>query len=308
MRLIITGGSGMLGRRLTDRLAAAGHEVIILSRSPEKVTGLPANARAVAWDGKTSAGWGHLADGSDVIVNLAGESIAGYRFLPARWTDARKQLLRDSRINAGAAVVEAVSKASERPSLVIQASAIGYYGAHGDERLDEQSPPGDDFLASLCVEWEAGTASVESFGVRQVVTRTGLVLSEEEGTLPRVLLPYRLFVGGPFGTGTQYWSWIHEEDYIGSMLFLIENQAASGPVNLTAPRPLTNNEFGKTLGRILHRPHLIPVPGFALRALVGEVAMVVMTGQRVLPVQLQKLGYNFRFAQLEPALEDLVGR
>lgn len=306
MRIIITGGSGLLGRALTERLTAGGYEVIVLSRSPEKVTGLPTNARAVAWDGRTADGWAGLADGAEAIVNLAGASIGGEHFLPSRWTPARKKLLRESRTDAGAAVVEAVARAAQKPRVVLQSSAIGYYGIHGDEKLDENDPPGDDFLASVCVDWEACTAPVEAMGVRRVITRTGLVLTTKGGALTRVILPYRLFAGGRMGSGRQWWSWIHLEDQLSATLFLLENSQASGIFNLTSPQPVTNNEFGKTLGKVLHRPHLIPLPNIALRALVGEVAMVVMEGQRVLPVRLAELGYRFRCARLEPALIDIV--
>ncbi len=297
-----------MGRSLTEGLVAAGYEVIILSRTPDKVAGLPESARAVAWDGRTAAGWGELADGAEAIVNLAGASIGGERFLPSRWTSDRKRLLRDSRTSAGAAVVEAVAQAGQKPRVVLQASAIGYYGVHGDEKLDENDPPGEDFLASVCVDWEACTAPVEAMGVRRVITRTGIVLSTSGGAFTRVLLPYKLFAGGRMGSGRQWWSWIHLEDQVLATISLLENSRASGVFNLTAPQPVTNEEFGKTLGHVLRRPHLIPLPAFALKALVGEVAIVVLEGQRVMPVRLAELGYNFRFAELEPAFVDLVGR
>lgn len=306
MRVIITGGTGMIGRALTSRLAAADHEVIILSRSPSRVRQLPANVQVVGWDAKTAAGWGELADGAGAIVNLAGESIGGEGFLPDRWTKAKRQRIIESRQNAGRAVVEAVRQAATPPGMVLQASAIGYYGVHGDEVLDENSSPGDDFLAQVCQTWEQSTAEVAQHGVRWVAARIGIVLSEQGGALPRVLVRYRLLGGGPFGNGRQWWSWVHLDDVAAALHFLVENANVAGPVNLTAPNPVTNNEFGKTLARIIKRPHFFPLPAFLLRLALGEVATVVVDGQRVLPRQLQAHDYPFHFPQLEAALRDLV--
>lgn len=305
MRIVITGGSGLIGRALTRNLTRDGHEVVILSRSPEQVTDLPPNARAVGWDTESADGWLDEADGATAIVNLAGPNIAGDSFFPTRWSDQRRRYLLQSRLEAGAAVVDAVKRADQPPSVVIQASAIGYYGPRGNEIVDESDGPADDFLAQLCVQWENSTAAVEELGVRRAVVRSGLVLSTKEGSLPRVILPYKLFVGGPFGNGKQWWSWIHLHDEVRAIRFLIENAAASGPFNLTAPQPLTNNDFGRTLGRVMGRPHLIPIPGFAMRAAFGEVADVVLTGQRVIPRRLQEHGFDFQFSALQPALQHL---
>ncbi len=303
MRIIITGGTGLIGRALTKVLVRDDHEVIVLSRNPDRATGLPNGTRVERWDAQTPEGWGHLADGADAIVNLAGENLAGRGFLPTRWTDERKRRIRESRQGAGQAVVSAVEAATIKPNVVIQSSAIGYYGPRGDEIVTEDGAAGDDFLARLCVAWEASTASVESMDVRRAVIRTGVVLSTEGGALPRMLLPYKLFVGGPFGDGRQYMSWIHMADEVAAIRFLIENEDASGAFNLTAPNPLTNAEFGKALGRVMNRPSVIPVPGFAMRLLFGEVSTVVLDGQRVLPKRLQELGFTFQFPELEAALE-----
>lgn len=308
MRIIITGGSGLIGRALANSLAADQHEVVLLSRSPGRVTNLPSNVRAVAWDGHTAQGWGELADGAGAIVNLAGESIAGEGFLPLRWSDERRQRIRDSRINAGRAVTAAVAGATQKPRVVIQASAIGYYGVHGDEALDESAPAGNDFLANVCREWEASSAGVETAGVRRVIIRIGVVLSTQGGALTRVLLPYRLFGGGRFGSGRQYWSWIHLDDVVRAIRASIEDEQFAGPINLTAPNPHTNNDFGKTLGQVLGRPHWLPVPAFALKLPFGEVTTVVLDGQRVLPAKLQHAGFTFQFPQLAPALQDLLKR
>jgi uncharacterized protein (TIGR01777 family) len=308
MRVVITGGTGMLGRALSGNLAADGHEVIVLSRLPERVTGLPAGVRAGGWDGRTAEGWGHLADGADAIVNLAGANIAGEHFFPSRWTEERKRVIRESRVNAGRAVVQAAEQASQKPGVVVQASGIGYYGFRGDELIAEDGQPGDDFGARLASqEWEPATAAVEGMGVRWVVMRTAPVLDADEGSLPRMLLPFRLFVGGPMGSGKQWLSWIHLHDYVRAVRFLIENEAAHGPFNLVAPEPLTNAEFGRTIGRVMGRPYYLPVPGFALKLAFGEVADVLLYGQRAIPQRLLDLGFEFRFPDAESALRDLLG-
>lgn len=306
MRVIITGGTGLIGRALTEDLIQAGHEIVILSRNPDRATGLPAGVRVERWDAQTAEGWGHLADGAGAIVNLAGENIGGKGFMPDRWTEERKRRIRESRLRAGQAVVAAVDAATEKPEVVIQSSAIGYYGPRGSEIVTEDSEAGDDFLAQLCVDWEAFTVAVESMGVRRAVIRTGIVLSTKSGALPRMLLPYKLFVGGPFGDGQQYMSWIHIADEAAAIRFLIENQDASGPFNLTAPNPVTNAEFGEAMGRTLNRPSWMPVPGFTMRTLFGEVSTVVLDGQRVLPERLQSLGFTFQFPEVEATLKDVL--
>lgn len=306
MRVIITGGSGLIGRALTNNLAGDGNEVIILSRAPGQIRGLPANVRAVGWDTRSADGWGELVDGATAIVNLAGESIGGDRFIPDRWTGEKRQRIRQSRLEAGRAVVDAVSRAAEKPQVVVQSSGIDYYGVHEGSAITEDHLPGDTFLASVAVDWEASTAAVEEQGVRRAIARSGIVLSPEGGTLPRLTLPYRLFVGGPFGSGKQWWSWIHLQDEVRAIRFLIENAAAAGPFNLVAPQPVQNSTFGKEIGRVLGRPHYFPVPGFALRAALGEVATLVLEGHRVIPERLQQMGFDFRFPTLGEALRDLL--
>ncbi|MAS36677.1 MAG: TIGR01777 family protein [Anaerolineaceae bacterium] len=306
MRVIITGGTGFIGSQLANQMAAEGHEVIVLSRSPALAKGLSSKVRVEGWDAKTARGWGHLADKTDVIVNLAGASIAGDNFFPSRWTDERKRLIIDSRVNAGKAVVEAIEAAETKPAVVIQSSAVGYYGTHPNTvDITEDSPAGDDWLADVCQQWEASTAAVESMGVRRVIIRMGVVLSFEEGALSRMALPFQFFAGGPFGDGKQPLSWIHPADEIGAIRFLIKQAEASGPFNLTAPNPVTNAAFSRALGEVMGRPSLIPVPGFAFNAMFGEVATVVLDGQRVLPQRLAELGYTFQFTDAEAALRDL---
>jgi uncharacterized protein (TIGR01777 family) len=308
MRVIITGGGGLIGRAMTESLAGDGHEVIILSRNPAKVSQLPAGARAVAWDAKTAAGWGPLADGADAIVNLAGESLKGTGFIPSRWTERRKQLIRQSRLEAGAAVVQAVQQASRKPKAVLQASAVGYYGPREAEPVGEQDGPGGDFLASVCAAWEASTAEVEQLGVRRAVVRTGLPLTLKGGAFPLLVLPFRLFSGNTFGSGRQFYPWIHFSDAIAAWRYLIENPKASGAYNLSAPNPASNRDFARTLGRVLRRPVWLPVPRFALQLALGEVSTVVMDGQRAEPKKLLKEGFKFSYPDLESALRDLLGK
>ncbi len=306
MRTIITGGTGLIGRALAAELASAGYEVILLSRRPEQAAGLPSGVRAERWDGRTADGWGKLADGAAAIVNLAGENLAGEGFFPSRWTPERKERIVRSRLNAGAAVVEAVKAAAVKPRVVIQSSGIGVYGPRQDEELSEEASVGSDFLATLAVQWEASTAEVEALGVRRAVIRTGAVLSRAGGALTRMVLPFRLFAGGWFGNGRQWLSWIHEADQAEAIRFLIENSQASGLFNLCAPQPLTGRDFGRCIGRVMGRPAFLPVPAIVMRLAFGEVTTVVLDGQRVLPKRLLNLGFRFRFPDAESALRELL--
>ncbi len=301
MRAILTGGAGLLGRALAASLSTDGYETILLSRTPERVRDLPKNTRVERWDGRTAAGWGKLADGADVIVNLAGENLAS-----GLWTAERKARLRQSRINAGRAVVEAVQASRSKPKVVIQQSGIGHYGIHGDEVLTEDDKPGTDFLASVTLDWEAATAPVEEMGVRRVVTRSAIVFTPKGGILSLMALPFHLFVGGPVGSGRQWLAWIHIDDHISAMRFLIDNPQASGPFNLTAPNPVTNAEFGRVLGRVLGRPALMPAPAIALKLALGEMSMMILEGQRAVPERLVKLGFAFRYPDIESALRNLL--
>ena len=309
MRAIITGGTGLIGRALTAELAAHGHEVVILSRNPERGGGPPAGARLVAWDGRTAAGWGGEVEAADVVVNLAGESIAG-ESLPAilfrRWTAHQKQRLLESRVNAGRAVVEAIQAASRKPRLLMQASAVGYYGARRSEELGEGAASGDDALAQVCVEWEASTLAAETQGVRRVIIRTGVVLSPAGGVLPLVILPFRFFMGGRLGSGRQWFPWIHIADEVAAIRFLLENLGAKGAYNLTAPQAVSNAEVSRVIGRVMRRPSLVPVPGFLLRLVLGEKASIVLEGQRPAPRRLLELGYAFHYPEFEGAVRDLL--
>lgn len=301
MRIVITGGSGLIGRGVAREMAGAGHEVVVLSRHPAKVTGLPAGARAAAWDGVSGAGWSGLLSAETAVVHLAGESIA-----QGRWTEERKRRIRESRVRSGEAVMAAIGEAREKPRALLQGSAVGYYGPCGDEVVAEDHPPGNDFLASVCKDWEASTAGAEALGVRRAVLRTGVVLAARGGALPKMTLPIKMMVGGPLGSGRQWLPWIHLADEAGAIRFLAENEAARGPFNLAAPNPATNRGFTQAAARVLRRPAFLPAPGFALHLALGEMADMILEGQRAVPRRLQELGYAFRFPELEPALRDLL--
>jgi uncharacterized protein (TIGR01777 family) len=305
MRVVITGGSGLIGSALARHLGSAGYDAVVLTRSMSKVGPLPPGVRAQEWDGLTSKGWVRLLDEETSIVHLAGEGIAD-----GRWTDDRKRRIRESRVLSGKAVVGAIREASRKPRALLQGSAVGYYGPRGDEEILEGQPPGHGFLADVCVDWEASTAEVEALGVRRVILRTGVVLAREGGALPRMAMPFKLMAGAPLGSGRQWLPWIHRDDEVGAIRFLLEKDDAQGPFNLAAPKPVTNRELGDVLGRVLRRPSPLQalglgVPEPVFRVLLGEMADAVLDSQRVLPSRLLQLGYPFRFPDVESALRDL---
>jgi uncharacterized protein (TIGR01777 family) len=302
MRAIITGGTGLIGRALAADLIENGYEVILLSRDPARARGLPEGVQVERWDARTAEGWGHLVDGADAIVNLVGESLAS-----GRWTAERKCRIRDSRVLGGQAVVEAVRSAANKPKVVVQSSAIGYYGPRGDEPITEEDAAGSDFASQVCVDWEASTAPIDEMGIRRPIIRSAVVFSNDALALKRMLLPFKLFVGGPIGGGAQWLPWIHIADEAEAIRFLIEHPEASGPFNLCAPDVVTNRDFGRTAGKVLGRPSLFPLPGAALRVAFGEMSTVLLDGQRAVPQRLLDAGYTFRFPKLENALRDLVG-
>ena len=304
MRVVITGGSGLIGRAVAARLAAEGNDVVVLSRDPARVRGLPAGVRAAPWDGRTAAGWETLLEGRSAVINLAGEAIAA-----RRWTEEHKRRIRASRLDAGQAVMDAVRLAAgERrtPAVVLQSSGIGYYGDTGDQEIGEDHPPGGDFLAEVAVAWEVSTAEVEALGVRRVVLRTGVVLDRAGGALAKMLPPFRLGLGGRLGSGRQWFPWIHMADEVGAILFLLATAAASGPFNLCAPHPVQNRDFTRTLGHHLRRPTLLPAPAPALRLALGQLAEALLGGQRAHPHRLLATGYRFQYPDLPEALADLL--
>jgi uncharacterized protein len=300
MRIIIAGGSGLIGQSLVNSLAKDGHDVIVLSRSTKAARNLPAGARAEKWDSRSAQGWGPLVDGSDAIVNLAGATIS------ERWTQERRKEIRESRVNAGKAIVEAVMAAQRKPEVVIQASAVGYYGPRGAEEITEDFSAGNDFLAGVCKDWEASTAKLDALGVRRVVIRTSVVLDKHGGALPRMVMPVKMFVGGPLGGGKQYFPWIHLQDEVAAIRFLIDHKNAKGVYNLSAPNPLTNKEFTRAIGRVLGRPTFMPVPAFVMKILFGKMATLLLDGQRAVPRRLLQEGFKFQFVEAEAALRNVL--
>ena len=306
MRLIITGGTGLIGRHLTAGLVQAGHKVTILSRHPDLAGDLPADVRLARWDGSTSEGWGNLVDEADGIVNLAGESLAGDSLFSLRWTAERKRRILASRLNAGKAIVQAVTRSRYKPAVILQVSAVGFYGPRDASPITEEAQAGTDFLSKVCVAWEEFTAPVSAFGIRQVITRLGVVLSARGGALPRQMLPFKFFAGGPIGNGSQAYPWIHIQDVVEAMRFLLENPDAHGPYNLTAPQYVTNAEFGRALGKAMHRPYWMPAPAFLFKIAFGEASIVLLEGQAPSPKKLEGLGYQFRYPEVLPALQDIL--
>lgn len=299
MRVIISGGSGLIGRELTKSLVVDNHEVLIISRYPKAVKNLPSGVKAIGWDEVTLA---ENLEGADAIVNLAGASIAGESPLKMRWTTKRKIQILESRLNAGKNISEALKSTNKKPKVLIQSSAVGFYGPMADELVDENTPNGNDFLAKVCREWEDSTKSVESLGIRRVVIRTGLVFSERGGILPLLKLPFSLFIGGPLGNGKQYLSWIHMDDVVNGIRFLMDNEGAQGIFNFSSPNPINNKDFSIMLGKAMKRPSLLPVPSFVMKLALGEAATLALDGQRVMPKRLLEAGYNFKYKTLEDAL------
>lgn len=295
MKILVTGGTGFLGRALARSFLADGHEVIALARHTPR-SALPEGMRFVQWDGRTTAGWGGIIDEIDVVLNLAGRSLASWP-----WTKRMKREFLESRVHAGHAVTEAIQQARHRPRVLVQSSGINHYGLRGDTAT-EATPPGDDFPARLTVEWEASTRRVEELGVRRVITRSAVVLARRSGLLPLMALPVRLFIGGPLAGGKQAMPWIHVEDEVGAVRFLADDESAAGAFNLTAPEPTSSAEFMRALARSLHRPYWFPTPGFLLRLVLGEMNVMVTEGRYSRPDRLLEQGYHFRFPRLEDAL------
>jgi uncharacterized protein (TIGR01777 family) len=304
-RVIITGGTGFIGRPLSLRLVQEGFDVVCLTRNASDAKKRGGNGiKFVEWDGKSAAGWFEYAEGASTIVNLAGESIGS-----GRWSDAKKRRILQSRMNAGKAVKEAVKVVKKKPEVVIQASAIGIYGNRGQDILDESSGLGEGFLAEVAKDWEESTREIEAWGIRRVIIRTGMVLGATGGALARMLLPFRFFAGGPMGCGKQWMSWIHIADEIEGILFLMERKDLYGAFNLTAPQPLQNKRFSRELGKLLKRPAWFPVPALFLKLFLGKMAEeTILTSQRVLPVRLEKAGFKFAFPILTEALAHLLGK
>jgi len=297
MNVMIAGGSGFLGSALTKSLLADGHKVFILTRG--RSASVPPGAQAVKWDAKTTNGWGHLVNEMDVMIHLAGRTLASWP-----WTAATKRDFHDSRTQPGLALGQAILEADHRPGIFVQQSGINHYGLRGD-LADETTPPGDDFLAQLTMKWEAATKSVEDLGVRRVVIRSAVVLGKGEGLMPLMALPVKLFVGGPMGGGKFAMPWIHINDWVGAVRHLITNENARGVYNLIAPTPTSSADFNRALAGVLHRPYWFPMPAFLLRILLGEMSVLVVEGRFAKPKRLIESGYKFQFEDAREALSDL---
>jgi hypothetical protein len=308
-RVAVTGATGLIGPPLIAALRERGREITVLTRDPararERLDGVELDA--VAWDPLAEPAPASALAGCDAVVHLAGAPVA------QRWSEAAKRAIRDSRVRGTRNLLEGLRRAGEadasaRPRTLVSSSAIGYYGAHGEEPLDEDAPPGGDFLARVCVEWEAEAARAAELGMRVVQVRTGVVLDSAGGALSKMLPAFRLGLGGPLAGGRQYISWIHSDDLRGLICAALEDERWSGAVNATAPEPVPNRDFTRVLGRVLRRPALFPVPAAALRLLYGEMAEILTTGARVVPAKALVLGHEFRHPQLEQALRSTLTR
>jgi uncharacterized protein (TIGR01777 family) len=309
MKVVIAGGSGFLGAPLAEAYAEESHDVRVLTRAlapgesrHDPGTGVPGITR-VGWSADGASGpWAAVLEGADAAINLSGESIDH-----GRWTPQRKARIRDSRILATRSLATAILGAASPPAVFVSGSAVGYYGDAGSQPVTESSPPGRDFLAQACADWEAEAHRADAAGIRVAVVRTGVVLESSGGALPRMILPYRFFVGGPLGSGRQYVSWVHRLDWMEIVRWIVQTADARGPVNATAPHPVTSRELSTAIGHAVHRPSLVPVPAFALRIAVGEMADSLLTGQRVIPERALALGYHFRYPDIGQAMRGIFG-
>jgi uncharacterized protein len=301
-RVIVTGATGLIGKRLCEQLRSKGYQIVIFSRDPQRAQcALPGAAEYVAWTPSESGPWASAIDGAYAIIHLAGAPIIG-----KRWNAAYKDEIRNSRVIGTRGLVNAIRAAQNRPRVFVSGSAVGYYGARDDTKLDESAAPGNDFLAKTCIEWENEAMQAEQLGVRTVLVRTGIVLDPKEGALPQMALPFRFYGGGPILPGTQWFPWIHVDDEVGLLLLALEDERVRGPLNASAPEPQTNRDFSQTLGKVMGSPSWFPVPGFGLRILLGEVAGMLTEGQRVIPKKALDLGYQFKYPSSELALRQLL--
>lgn len=307
MQIFVTGGTGLIGSRLLQRLSARGDKVVLLTRRGSAAQDRFGKACSIVeGDPMTAGPWMDRVADCDAVISLAGEGIFN-----RRWSAEFKNLLHESRVKTTQHVVRAIAQHPDAPQggrkILVNASAIGYYGPHGDEEITEESPHGDDTLARLCIDWEDAARAAEPLGVRVALVRIGVVLARHGGALEQMLRPFQLFVGGPVGSGKQWMSWIHLEDIVDLFVFALDHPQAAGPINGTAPNPVTNKAFARALGKALHRPSFLPTPAFALRVLLGQSAEVVTTGQRVLPKRPLEMQFTFKFPKINDALADLLG-
>ena len=296
MKVLITGASGLIGTELQKSFEAKGYDMLLASRKD------PTDDQHIQWDIEAGFSDPEKLEGIDSVVHLAGESISGLR-----WTEEKKKAIRESRVLGTRSVVDAISGLKQKPKVFIASSAIGFYGERGDEAVTESSAAGKNFLADVCKEWEAESRRAEDAGVRTVLLRTGIVLSKDGGALGTMLLPFKLGVGGVIGSGKQWMSWISMDDHIAAINFAIENEILRGAVNSVSPNPVTNEEFTKTLGEVLYRPTILPLPEFAVSMIFGEMGdALLLASTNVLPKRLEDAGFEFKFPRLKPAIEHAV--
>ena len=300
-RVTVTGATGLIGPRLVRELQGEGWQVTVLSRDPDRARSKLPGVEAHAWELMSAPAPAEALDGRDGVIHLAGEPVA------QRWSDSSKRAIRESRVVGTEHLLEGLRGTERPPKVLVSSSATGYYGPHGPEPLDEEAPPGDDFLAEICVAWEAVAERAVELGMRVLRVRTGVVLDSNGGALEKMLTPFKLGVGGPVAGGGQYMPWVHADDVVGIMRTALQDERWSGAANATAPVPVTNAEFSRALGRALHRPSFLPVPGAALKLLYGEMSEIVTTGARVVPARPLMLGYAFRHPDLDEALRSALG-
>ena len=297
MKVLIAGGAGFMGKHLIESLIADNHKIWVLSRNPNQTI---KGAQVVGWDGKTTTSWGQLMEEMDAVVNLSGLGLYAWP-----WTKRKKQRFLDSRVEPGHALATAIQEAAHRPNVFVQISGINYYGLQGGGVADESTPPGDDYLAQLTVAWENATKPMEELGVRHIVCRTAVVLASDAVLMWLMALPVRLFIGGPLGRGEQALPWIHINDQIGAIRYLMENPEAEGAYNLVAPQMTSNAEFMRTLAKVLQRPYWFRVPAFLMRLVLGEMSILVTEGRFSKSERLFEVGYNMHYSKLEEALRDI---
>ena len=302
MKILITGGTGFVGTQLTSRLIEDRHEVTILTRSLKGAKGSSPGISYLEGDPTKKGAWQEAIKNHDAVINLAGASIF------SKWTEEHKKAIRESRVNTTRNIVEGIPSRSERPFTLFSTSAVGYYGFCGDEELTEESRYGDDFLARISVEWEGEALRARDKGARVVITRFGIVMGEKGGALSQMIPLFKKYIGGPIGSGKQWFSWIHMKDLAEAFAFLLKHPEISGPVNVCSPNPVRNKDLAKALGRALHRPFFIPAPGFMVKLVLGEFGSVILEGQKVIPKKLLENGFVFQYADIHQALQNIAGQ
>ena len=307
MKIVLTGATGFIGKELCPKLKEKGNSLVVLTRDIHKAKKrLGDLVVAVEWDAKTLGDWVKYVDGSDAVINLTGESIGGESIIPSRWTKSKKEKIVNSRVDSTRVIVSAIKKAQSKPKVLINASAVGYYGHVEEDDVTESYKAGNDFLAETSKKWEIEAANAENLGLRVVRMRSGIVLAKHGGAFRRLIIPFRFFIGGTFGSGKQWFPWVHLQDEINAFIFSLENEKINGAVNVSAPQIVRMKEFCKALGNAMKRPSIIPVPSFALKIALGEMSDLLLKGQKVIPEKLLENGYKFLFPEIEAALNNIL--